>query len=146
MGLTIQDSRKNVEKLFFRLGNKQDHKYWDVYSIEVRLVKLAEQSGMAWVIPNSDSNKVYQEHFSTEEYDRWMDRRELPANYRLIQGALFFLDNDTQIDSEEEFYPRFLWCSPNLGQVLGQSKLVSSGSEIVLSPLSTPFVYHTPGV
>ena len=87
MGLTIQDSLKHVEKLFFRLGNKQDHKYWDVYSIEVRIVRLAEQSGIAWTIPDSDGNKVYQEHFSKEEHDRWIDRRELPANYRLIQGA-----------------------------------------------------------
>ena len=39
-----------------------------------------------------------------------------------------------------------LWRSPIVGQVLGQSKLVPFRSEIVLSPLSTPFSYQATGV
>ena len=39
-----------------------------------------------------------------------------------------------------------LWCSPNLGQVLGQFKLVLLGSRMVLFSLSIPSIYHTAGV
>lgn len=39
-----------------------------------------------------------------------------------------------------------LWCSPIVGQVLGQSKLVSFGRRSVFFSLSTPFSYQETGV